>query len=557
MNMIRRWSARIQSIYPSPLDQINALTLLRINLLVGSGWLLLMVFFVWPRFAAEPDTRLTLLLVTVLVPALVYTVHRLILSHSLVWGQRLAVLGLLLATIGPVAAAQPGQAALYTLALLPVVAAGVLRSRRELALVATLVSLGIVIGAVGFYLPRELTPDPAALNALAAVLGSVWLVSALIGVFKGSERAVISSALRASARAELLNELSDRLSAADDENAVLVATADMITDKLLYTTCHTYLFDRQGQLQRHARTGMGTRHTVTPARFEGDQENAIGQALAARASVIVTLSEPLARRSHLLPSARFGAAVPLLLGERALGALDIQSSEADVPLFEGLDLKLLEVAARMTAAALDRVREIELLQRSMAEQESVASGLRAQVESLRAQQLGGDWSAYVQGRGQGAFGFDLRRENMAITPAADLPDTLRPALARGEPVVLTQGNIQVVNVPIRLRDEVLGAMSFTLPPGRQASDRQMDTVRAVAERLALALENARLIEQSQAQATRERRAGDISSLLISQQDVSAVLQLAAERFNEALGAVYTHIYLEPAAVAAQDKEAAR
>ena len=85
----------------------------------------------------------------------------------------------------------------------------------------------------------------------------------------------------------------------------------------------------------------------------------------------------------------------------------------------------------------------------------------------------------------------------------------------------------------------------------------MDTVRAVAERLALALENVRLIEQSQAQATRERRASEVSNLLIGQQDVNAVLKLAAERFNEALGAVYTHIYLEPAASPAPDEEAAR
>jgi GAF domain-containing protein len=217
------------------------------------------------------------------------------------------------------------------------------------------------------------------------------------------------------------------------------------------------------------------------------------------------------------------------------------------------------VAPRPPPAARPPPPETALLRRTLDEQESIAGGLRAQIETLRqhAQQTGGDWSSYVQGRSQGAFGFDLRRENMAITPASDLPDTLRPALARGEPVVLTQGNIQVVNVPIRLRDEILGAMSFSLPPGRQASDRQMDTVRAVAERLALALENARLVEQSQAQVTRERRAGDISNLLIGQQDVSAVLQLAAERFNEALGAVYTHIYLEPATIAAQDEEAAR
>lgn len=557
-NIARRWSDRIHSIYPSPLDRANALALLRINLLIGAAWALLSLFVLWPRIVADVDWRFALLVMQVVVPAAIYALHRLILSHLLEWAQRLVVLGLLIVTVGSITTLPPGQNALYVLVLLPIVAAGLLRPRRELALVTVIVSLGVTASVLGSSVPYGRLPSQDELDTLLAVLLGVWLVSALAGVFKGIERAVISNVLRASARAELLSSLNDRLSAAADENAVLVAAADMITDKLLYTACHAYLFDSQRQLQRHVRTGMGTHHTVTSARFEGDTENGIGQALQTRESVIVSASDPLARRSHLLTSARFGAAVPLLAGEHLLGVLDIQSSESGAP-FEGLDLRLLELAARMTAAALERVRETALLRRAIEEQESVTGGLRAQVDSLRLQtQLaGGSWDSYVEGRGQSAFGYDLRRENMAITPAADLPETLRPALARGEPVVLTQGNIQVVNVPIRLRDEVLGAMSFTLPPGRQASERQMDMVRAVAERLALALENARLIEQSQAQAVRERRAGDISNLLIGQQDVSAVLQLAAERFNEALGAVYTHIYLEPAAVPAPDEEAAR
>lgn len=557
-HITRRWFDRIHSIYPSPLDRANAWALLWINLLIGAGWALLSLFVLWPHIVAEVNARFMLLVMQVVVPAVVYAMHRLILSHLLEWAQRLVAVGLLIVTVGAVTTMPTGQGALYVLLLLPVVTAGLLRPRRELALVTVVVSLGVMASVLGSSVSYGLLPSQDAQDTLFTVLLGVWLVSALVGVFKGIERAVINNVLRASVRAGQLSSLNDRLSAAADDNAVLVAAADMITDKLLYTACHFYLYDSQGRLQRYARTGMGTRHTVTSARFEGETENGIGQALQTRASVIVSASDPLARRSHLLTSARFGAAVPLLAGERLLGALDIQSSEDGAP-FEGLDLRLLEVAARMTAAALARVRETALLQRALEEQESVAGGLRAQVERLRlqTQQAGGTWGSYVEGRGQSAFGYDLRRENMAITPAADLPETLRPALARGEPVVLTQGNIQIINAPIRLRDEVLGAMAFTLPPGRQASERQIDTVRAVAELLVLALENARLIEQSQTQAVRERRAGDISNLLIGQQDVNAVLQLAAERFNEALGAVYTHIYLEPAAAPAQDEEAAR
>ncbi len=558
MNIVRRWTRRIHVTYPNPLDRGSALALMWINLAAGAVWLPLAVFYLVPRFSAGADRSLLAALAIVGTPIAVYAVHSLVLNNRLEWAQRLAVAGLLGVTLGPLMINQ-GQETPLALLLLPVAAAGVMRRRAELLLVTLLVTAGAALGTLGGPLASRAQPDPAAVEELAAALASAWLVALLASAFKGHEGGVVTGALRASGQTALLGELSDRLNTADDENAVLVAVAETITDKMLYTACHFYLFDGQNRLNRHVRTGMGTRHAVSPARFEGERENAIGQALHARETVVVSAAEPLARRSHLLSSARCGAAVPLLAGERVLGALDVQSSQADPPPFEGLNLALLELTARMAAGALARVREAALLQRTLAEQEDTLAGLRAEVGQLRQRALagGGDWASYIQGRGQSAFGFDLRREGMTITPAADLPDTLRPALARGEPVVLTQGSVQVVNVPIRLRDEVLGAMAFTLPPGRQATERQMDTVRAVAERLALALENVRLIEQSQAQATRERRASEVSNLLIGQQDVNAVLKLAAERFNEALGAVYTHIYLEPAASPAPDEEAAR
>ena len=76
----------------------------------------------------------------------------------------------------------------------------------------------------------------------------------------------------------------------------------------------------------------------------------------------------------------------------------------------------------------------------------------------------------------------------------------------------------------------------------------MDTLRIVTSRLAVALESNRLFEQTQAQAQRERKASEIGSLLLSVTDIDAVLNLAAENFNEALGAVHTRVVLDPGIV---------
>jgi len=217
----------------------------------------------------------------------------------------------------------------------------------------------------------------------------------------------------------------------------------------------------------------------------------------------------------------------------------------------------LQLAATDLAYSFVQVRERTELQSVLQERRSVTERLEAQVIDLQTQldqSLGGDWLNYVQGRGAEAFGFDLG-QNLSLTRATDLPEYLKPAMARGEPVVEVGTSEQVVNIPIKRRDDVLGAMSFALPLDRQITDRQLEIASAVTDRLAVALENARLVEQSQSQAARQRTASEVSNLLLGQQEVDALLETAAESFSNALGAIYTRIYIEPDALLTRDEEA--
>lgn len=80
----------------------------------------------------------------------------------------------------------------------------------------------------------------------------------------------------------------------------------------------------------------------------------------------------------------------------------------------------------------------------------------------------------------------------------------------------------------------------------------------MAERLALALENTRLFEQSQSQALRERKASEVSTALIGATDVRVVLNMAAEQFKDALGAmnaclIQPETLMEPLAQTQGDK----
>jgi GAF domain-containing protein len=141
------------------------------------------------------------------------------------------------------------------------------------------------------------------------------------------------------------------------------------------------------------------------------------------------------------------------------------------------------------------------------------------------------------------FGFDLHEFESRVIPVEELNDSLRSALVKGETLVQEDGIQQHISIPILLRGQVLGAIALTLPLNRPVTRRQMEMISSVVQRLALALENKRLFEQSQSQAQRESRANEIAALLLSTTDVEAVMSLAANRFNEALGAIQTRIHL--------------
>jgi GAF domain-containing protein len=157
------------------------------------------------------------------------------------------------------------------------------------------------------------------------------------------------------------------------------------------------------------------------------------------------------------------------------------------------------------------------------------------------------WNQYLQSRGT-MFGYDLQGLDGGIVPASDLPTEILSALTRGDVFVETRDDEQIVNAPIISRGELLGAMSFAVPTDRSIGADEIEMVRTIANRLGLALENNRLLEQTQAQARRERKASEVANVLLTATSIESLMELAAENFNEALNAINTRIYLEPGVV---------
>lgn len=559
IGVIQRWLDRIQLTYESPLERQQATVLIWMVIILLAVWGVTGIVFIVPQVFSPVGLSGDLLLSFLIVPLVLFGIHTFVQSGNLRIAEY-AFVGVLLVSVALPISLNFTSAAIFLL-VIPLVAAGGLLNTRDL-MIFTAITLVITL-VIAFDHTQKTTAEPVLLSADALgrfliVTLTTAIAALFLWLFNGGSMRMIRESVSSMNRFSLLREFGTMSARARDEEDFLVMASTLVSDEFHYDHVQFHLFDSAGNLRTYVRTGMGTRFSITLTDLHQQEESALQLVLSSREPVLIFTHDPVIRRFHMLPSLNTGMVLPMSQGGRIIGLLDVQSGRSRSP-FTQNEQVLLRLAAQEIATYVRYLRELNSIRQVLRERDTATERLGRQVTHLRAQleqSAGGDWRSYISGHGAQAFGFDmLRGQDIELKAATDLPDTLRPALERGELVIERTSYEQIVNVPIVLRNEILGAMAFSLPPDRAISDRQKEMAYTAAQRLAMALENARLVEQSRAQAERERKASEITNLLIAQQDIDLLLDLAAESFNEALGAVYTQIHLEPEAPIVTSEEA--
>jgi GAF domain-containing protein len=92
-------------------------------------------------------------------------------------------------------------------------------------------------------------------------------------------------------------------------------------------------------------------------------------------------------------------------------------------------------------------------------------------------------------------------------------------------------------VPIKLRDQVIGVIDLhETDADRRWTDDDVAVVLAVADQAALSLENARLLDETERSAQRERAINEINSRVRQTIDLDSILKTAVNELGQALGA---------------------
>jgi GAF domain-containing protein/HAMP domain-containing protein len=270
----------------------------------------------------------------------------------------------------------------------------------------------------------------------------------------------------------------------------------------------------------------------------------IGWSIAnAEARIALDVGEDAVRLATAeLPLTRSEAALPLRSRGRVLGALTVQSDQPSA--FDQETLAVWQTMADQVALALDNAR---LLTEA---QEALEAMRRAYGEV--AEQA---WAETLHARTD--WGYIYTRQSIAPAKGDWRPEMLEAAKT-GQNVQGNDAAGPTLSIPLKVRDQVIGVISFQKDENSDSwTADDVSLLETLTEQLGVALESARLYQDTQHHATHERLTREITDEMRRNVDVEAVLRTAVTSLGRTLGAPRTYVRLmldeeRPAASASPD-----
>ncbi len=292
-------------------------------------------------------------------------------------------------------------------------------------------------------------------------------------------------------------EVGRAISAILDPDKLMEKVVNLITDRFGHYYAAIFLLDSTGKWAelKHATGEAGRILRESHHRLAVDSKSMVGTAISqkqARIALDVGL-EPVRFNNPLLPYTRSEIALPLMVGDRVLGALDVQSTREAA--FRPEDIEVMQSMANQVAVAIENAQLFQELRQRLQE-----------LQSLQRQYVREAWS--------------------------ELTSTSSLEYRVGEEPTLEGAT--TLQIPLTLRDQPIGHIRVE---GEQRWTEDEHTwIESLANQVALALENARLMEENRKEAAMDRMVAEITARIWSAGSIENMLQTAVREIGRALNA---------------------
>lgn len=387
-----------------------------------------------------------------------------------------------------------------------------------------------------WYLPNALVRRRDEIGTLAKALDA--MTSTLRGLIQSLEQRIQARTaelehanLRIQRRAEQFEAISlvSRTTAAiQNLDELLPRVTQLVSEEFGFYHVGIFLLDEGNRFAvlRAANSQGGRKMLEQNHRLEVGQTGIVGfVAHTGQARIALDVgADTVYFNNPDLPATRSEMALPLKIRGQVIGVLDVQSIEPGA--FTQSDADTLAIMADQIAIAIENARLFGESQQALAE-----------VQALYTQYLNQEWGAFTQKGTKVGYQRSLIDGRELSAPVVN--DEIRHVLKTGELLIQNPedpNDEATIVMPVKLRGQMIGVLNIKTPAkGRRWSDEEVNMIRVVSDRLALALENARLFEETTRTAEREKLVSDITTNIRSTNDPQLMIEMAVAELRRVLG----------------------
>jgi GAF domain-containing protein/HAMP domain-containing protein len=342
-------------------------------------------------------------------------------------------------------------------------------------------------------------------------------------------------------RLQIVADIAHDIAKVQDPDELLPLVTQTISEKFGYYHVGVFLVDRNAEFAvLHAANSEGGKRMVESGhRLKIGEVGIIGYVTNtgdARIALDVG-SDATYIDNPYLPKTRSEIGLPLIIGDKIIGALDVQSTEPEV--FTQDDIALLSTLADQVAMSIENARLFQDIQLAFSE-----------LQYAQRQYLEQEWTRIVSERHHDGYVYNFGKINAEENIGFDLWQSLE----EGEPMIMTRSSekdngrasdetCEDLVVPISLRGQVIGMIQLEGEKHEWTAD-EISMAQSVADQVGLALENARLLHETLIRAERERKVSDITSKLRSTNDPQIIINTAISELQNALQTNQVKFFIE-------------
>lgn len=388
------------------------------------------------------------------------------------------------------------------------------------------------------------------------------------------------------------SEVSRRLSTILDQKQLVTEVVEQVKNSFNYYHAHIYMYDEdRGELTMAGGTGEAGAQMLAQGHKLAKGQGLVGRAAESNEPILVndTSQDPSWLPNPLLPDTKSEVAMPISIGDRVLGVLDVQHNIVDGLKREDVDS--LQSIVNQVAVALQNISSVETMAKRAKELASVAeistiSSREADVSKMlenvvhltqrrfglyhahiflhdektnNLQIIACGWKEGDEHEGtHGTTSIPVAQEQSLVARAARTKQAVIVNNVHDEsgwlPNPLLPDTASELAVPLLVGDQLIGVLDVQSDRLNAFTEEDASIQTTLASQIAVTVQNARNLVQSKRLAEREALVNIITQKIQSATTVEDALQVAVRELGHAVGMKSTMVTLDPKVLAGEGQD---